>query len=63
MTYHYVNDGPVNFTLNDQEIKIYLNDGVINIKLNATTPVTVAYRLLEDGGRRLTEDGKLRILE
>lgn len=50
--------------MNDK-INFMLSDEPIEFILNGTLPESneVSYRLLEDGERRLDEDGNFRILE
>lgn len=57
-----LNDSEVNLTIDTRALNFTLNDGVVNFKLNAIS-VDSCFRILENGGRRLLEDGFSRLLE
>lgn len=61
LKFYPTKDRAIDFDLESRYLNFYLVGGVIEFVINATRPVM--YRLLEDGGRRLTEDGHFRILE
>lgn len=56
-----VNDGAIDFNLNDDITDFKLRDGAIEYDLSIENEGN--YRLLENDFIRLTEDGSFRILE
>ena len=58
-----LNNGPLNFNLDNYLAYFKLNDGPINFQLNAVTLASGEFRLLEDGFFRLLENEEFRLLE
>ena len=58
-----LNNGPLNFNLDNYLAYFILNDRAINFGLNAVTLPSGEFRLLEDGEYLLLEDGTNRLLE
>jgi hypothetical protein len=58
-----LNNGAINFNLDNYLAYFKLNDRPINFQLNAVTLESGNFRLLEDEFMRLLENGEFRLLE
>jgi hypothetical protein len=58
-----LNNGVINFNLDNYLAYFKLNDRPINFQLNAITLESGNFRLLEDEFMRLLENGEFRLLE
>ena len=58
-----LNDGAIEFGLDNRPNDFTLTGDVLNFRLNAIKEESGDFRLLEDGDFRLLEDGEFRLLE